>query len=77
MYSGILELNGLSTDILDKLSYKSQLGINLKRNLHYFDKESLLKELFSMSDWLDEQEVLSEIALDYRVKSMESIIGKY
>ncbi len=31
MHSGILELNGLSIDILDKLSYKSQLGINLKR----------------------------------------------
>ena len=31
MHSGILELNGLSIDILDKLSYKLQLGINLKR----------------------------------------------
>lgn len=41
MHSGILELNGLSIDILDKLSYKSQLGINLKKNLHYFDKETL------------------------------------
>lgn len=49
MHSGILELNGLSIDILDKLSYKSQLGINLKKNLHYFDKEALLNELFAVS----------------------------
>lgn len=77
MHSGILELNGLSIDILDKLSYKSQLGINLKKNLHYFDKEALLNELFAVSEWMDEQDILSEIALDYRVKSVESILGKY
>lgn len=77
MHSGILELNGLSVELLDKLSYKSQLGINLKKNIHYFEKEELLKELFTMADWIDEQEILSEIALDYRIKSMESIIGKY
>ena len=77
MHSGILELNGLSIDILDKLSYKSQLGINLKKNLHYFDKEALLNELFAVSEWMDEQDSLSEIALDYRVKSVESILGKY
>lgn len=77
MEEGILELNGLSVEILDKLSYKSNLGINLKRNIHYFEKDKLLNELFAMADWIDEQEILSEIALDYRVKSMESIIGKY
>ncbi len=30
-----------------------------------------------MTEWLDEQEILSEIALDYRIKSMDSILLKY
>ena len=30
-----------------------------------------------MTEWLDEQTVLSEIALDYRIKSYASIVGKY
>ena len=30
-----------------------------------------------MTEWLDEQEILSEIALDYRVKSLDSILLKY
>lgn len=72
-----LEENGLSVDLLEKLSYHSDLGISLKRNVHYFDKESLLNEMEAMVDWLDEQEILSEIVLDYRIKSMDSIELKY
>lgn len=30
-----------------------------------------------MAEWYDEKEVLSEIALDYRIKSKESILNKY
>lgn len=30
-----------------------------------------------MTEWLDEQEVLANIALDYRVKSLDSILLKY
>lgn len=73
----LLKMNGLSREILETLSYESQLGIPLKRNLHYFDKQPLIKELMAMTDWLDEQEILSEIALDYRVKSLDSILIKY
>ena len=36
-----------------------------------------LAELISMTEWLDEQEILSNIALDYRVKSLDSILLKY
>ena len=43
--NNILELNGLSVDILKSLSYKTQLGISLKKKLHFFDKEQLIKEL--------------------------------
>ena len=31
----------------------------------------------TMADWLDEQTLLSEIALDYRIKSISSISQKY
>ena len=43
--STILERDGLSIDLLKRLSYKSELGINLKKNLHYFDKDRLIGEL--------------------------------
>lgn len=73
----ILKLNGLSLEILEKLSYESQLGISLKKNLHYFDKEQLIDELTNLTEFLDDQDVLVNIALDYRIKSIESIILKY
>lgn len=77
MSNNILELNGLSVKILEKLSYESKLGMSIKKNLHYFDKEKLMKELFDMAEWYDEQFILEEVALDYRIKSMESILSKY
>lgn len=73
----LLKMNGLSVAILRQLSYESQLGIPLKRNLHYFDKDTLLAELNQMTDWLDGQNALADIALDYRIKSIDSIILKY
>lgn len=72
-----LKMNGLSLEFLEKLSFESHLGIPLKRNLHYFDKEELIGELISMTEWLDEQDILSDVALDYRVKSLDSILLKY
>ena len=41
----LLEKDGLSTEILSILSYKSELDISLKKNLHHFDKSSLLKDV--------------------------------
>lgn len=41
----ILKKDGLSLKILEKLSYHSNMNINLKKNLHYFDKEMLFDEL--------------------------------
>ena len=69
-------MNGLSLDTLDALSYESHLEIPLKKNLHYFDKNMLIAELIEMTEWLDEQEILSGIALDYRIKSLDSILLK-
>lgn len=35
----ILKKDGLSLEKLEELSYHSHLGIRLKKNLHYFDKD--------------------------------------
>ena len=75
--NSVLEENGLTIELLNQLSYKSQLGKSLKKNLHYFDKDELMKEMKNMVDWLDEQECFSNIVLDYRIKSMDSIELKY
>ena len=77
MFDSILEVSGLSVEILEQLSYPSSLGISLKKTLRHVDKEALLQEMETMADWLDEQTLLSEIALDYRIKSISSISQKY
>lgn len=77
MNEQLLKMNGLSMEILDALSFESHLGIPLKKNLHYFDRNLLIVELMAMTEWLDEQEILSGIALDYRIKSLDSILLKY
>ena len=38
--SNILQRDGLSIELLAKLSYKSEMAINLKKNLHYFEKKA-------------------------------------
>lgn len=73
----LLERNGLSQETLDALSFESRLGISLKRNLHYFERDALLEELFSMANWLDENELLGTLDLDFRIKSEDSIALKY
>ena len=50
MSSMVLEMNGLSVDLLTRLSYRSRLGLSLKRTLRHFDKTALLTELFAMAD---------------------------
>ena len=77
MNEQLLKMNGLSVEILNALSFESHLGISLKKNLHYFDKDLLIDELTKLTEWLDEQEILLDIALDYRVKSVDSILLKY
>lgn len=77
MNEQLLKMNGLSVEILDTLSFESKLGIPLKKNLHYFDRDLLIAEMIAMTEWLDEQKILSNIALDYRVKSLDSILLKY
>ena len=77
MNKHILELNGLSEDILGVLSYESKLGLSLKKNLHYFDRHLLLQELIDMTEWFDGNTILSDLPVDYRIKSLDSFILKY
>ena len=77
MINDFLQLYGLSIEILEELSFESKLGISLKNNLHYFDKTIIMNELQEYCDWLDDKEILSELSIDYRVKSLESIMNKY
>ena len=73
----ILREDGLSLKILERLSYHSALGINLKKNLHYFNKELLLDELRKIAKWYDSHEELRNVAVDYRIKSIQSAFLKY
>ena len=75
--SNILQRDGLTIEVLSKLSYKSELGINLKKNLHYFEKEQIFAELVKVNSWYDEFDELHDLALDYRIKSVQSSVLEY
>ena len=69
-------MNGLSVDMLRRLSYKSGLGRSLTNTIHRFDRDELLSELFFVSEWLQEEIGKNDVT-DYRIKSRSSIIRKY
>ncbi len=53
------------------------MGISLKKNLHYFDKEELFREISHVNQWYDTCEVLHGLTVDYRIKSIQSARLKY
>lgn len=73
----ILKKDGLSFALLKLLSYRSNLGIRLKKNLHYFDKQELFDELERINEWYDTCSQLQGISIDYRIKSIQSAVLKY
>lgn len=73
----ILKRDGLSLELLSSLSYISELGISLKKNLHYFKRDELLDELNSARKWYTSLGVLVDLPVDYRIKSAQSISLKY
>lgn len=73
----ILKKDGLSLKILGELSFHSNMNINLKKNLHYFDKEVLFDELKKINKWYDTCEYLHDFTIDYRIKSIQSAFLKY
>lgn len=76
-FEELLELHGLSIEILNELSFESHLPLSLRDDLGKVDKDALLNELKTYSNWLNEQELLSNVSIDYRIKSFESIETKY
>lgn len=71
----LLEKDGLSIETLTSLSYKTSLNKSLKRNLHYFDKDSLLKDVDDVICFLDNQgDLLENIAIDYRSSQNNQLI---
>lgn len=77
MVDDILKKDGLSLKKLERLSYHSELRINLKKNLHYFNKEKLFRELEAVNQWYDLCTELENVAIDYRIKSIQSAQLKY
>ncbi len=75
--ANILKKDGLSIELLKELSYHSRLGIPLKKNLHYFDKEFLFNELQTINEWYDTTNLLLGVTIDYRIKSIQSAKLKY
>ena len=73
----ILKKDGLSLELLRGLSYQSALGVRLKKNLHYFDKNALFEELVLVNKWYDTCELLRGVVIDYRIKSIQSAMMKY
>lgn len=74
----ILTRDGLSEDTLVKLSYKSELGTSLKKNLRYFPERELLAELDSVREWYDMMAAfILSLPVDSRIKSRQSARLKY
>lgn len=73
----ILTRDGLSEELLSRLSYKSELGISLKKDLRYFPKDELFEELQRVNEWYDSIPDLSLLPVDNRVKSLQSAVLKY
>lgn len=76
-FAEILERDGLSSEELKTLSFQSNLGISLKKNLHYFDQSQLLERLDEVRRWYLMQPQLSDLPIDYRIKSQQSIELKF
>lgn len=75
----LLERDGLSEDVLKSLSYRTSLNKSLKGKLRTFNKIDLLNEALHIVDWydLEKGDILDNVAIDYRIKSEQSIINKY
>ena len=48
--------DGLSVEILQSLSFRTNLGLSLKNSLAHFTKAALLHEIEEISVWYDEHE---------------------
>lgn len=73
----ILDKVGLSIDILDSLSYKTNLSVSMKRTLRHFEKEDVLEDIRNARQWYNKQEILYKLPIDLRIKSIGSASIKF
>ena len=73
----ILDKVGLSIDILESLSYKSELSVSMKRTLRHFDKNEVLEDVRNARIWYNAQSILYKLPIDLRIKSIGSASIKF
>lgn len=73
----ILDKVGLNINILDLLSYKSNLTVSMKRTLRHFDKEAVLEDIRNARQWYNKQSILYKLPIDWRIKSIGSASIKF
>lgn len=73
----ILEFCGLDTEMLERLSCKSQLGISLKRSLRHFDRELVISDVEMVRKTYNLMPELDTLPVDMRIKSIQSAMLKY
>lgn len=76
MYNELLKA-GLTYEILQSLSYRTQLGKSLVNSLRHFDKELLFDDINKVINFYNNSEIMDELAIDYRIKSEDSCLRKY
>lgn len=76
-YLYILQKEGIDLEVLAKLSYKTNLNRSLKRNIHYFCKEAIIKELNEVYKWYSTIDIFQSDTIDYRIKGIQSSMIKY
>lgn len=74
---GLLEVNRTFSATPCRAFVSHPTGAFAQKQLGSFDKESLLLDALSAAEWLDMNPLLGEVAIDYRIKSEESIRTKY
>nr|WP_303068828.1 hypothetical protein [Catenibacterium mitsuokai] len=73
----ILEKVGLSIEILDSLSYKTNLTVSMKRTLRHFNKQDVLKDIRNAREWYNTQAIIYKLPIDLRIKSIGSAELKF
>ena len=73
----ILEKVGLSIEILDSLSYKTNLTVSMKRTLRHFNKQDVLQDIRNAREWYNTQAIIYKLPIDLRIKSIGSAELKF
>lgn len=76
MYNELLKA-GLTYEVLQSLSYHTQLEKSLVNSLRHFDKDLLFDDINKMINFYNNSEILDDLAIDYRIKSEDSCLRKY